>query len=153
MSVDEKCIRCGEPGPDLRTLWMACFYEMMELELPFEKLPGFTPRNVDRDMITVSQAVDAQVCEGVKIKMNAGEIIPNGVYGLREFYTLRVCKGCRGSWMGTIKQWFENAVKADGLGTGIYVRRNGTNVEISEEEWAQENPGVEPVRVPQHARK
>lgn len=68
LTREEKCQRCGDgPDPDLRTLWMACWYERWgELGLPFEKL---------RD-------------------------------GDREFYTLRVCKQCRGNWLTSIKQWF-----------------------------------------------
>lgn len=31
----EKCQRCGAVGQDRRTLWMACFYQMDELGLPF----------------------------------------------------------------------------------------------------------------------
>jgi hypothetical protein len=31
----ERCMRCGEEGEDRRTLWMACFYEMKELGIPF----------------------------------------------------------------------------------------------------------------------
>lgn len=34
--MSEKCQKCGEEGEDRRTLWMACFYEMNELGLPFE---------------------------------------------------------------------------------------------------------------------
>lgn len=33
----EECQRCHEAEEDRRTLWMACFYEMGELDLPFEK--------------------------------------------------------------------------------------------------------------------
>jgi len=32
---DEKCQRCGETQDDLRTLWMACLYDMSEMNLPF----------------------------------------------------------------------------------------------------------------------
>ena len=35
--VGEACQRCGEIGEDRRTLWMACFYAMGELGLPFEE--------------------------------------------------------------------------------------------------------------------
>lgn len=31
----EQCQRCKEDGEDRRTLWMACFYEMNELNIPF----------------------------------------------------------------------------------------------------------------------
>lgn len=33
--MSEMCIRCKEVDEDRRTLWMACFYEMNELGLPF----------------------------------------------------------------------------------------------------------------------
>lgn len=33
----ERCDRCGQLGEDRRTLWMACFYEMNELDIPFEQ--------------------------------------------------------------------------------------------------------------------
>ncbi len=36
--MSEICQRCKGFGSDRRTLWMACFYEMKELGLPFEKL-------------------------------------------------------------------------------------------------------------------
>ena len=37
-----KCRRCKKIGRDRRTLWMACFYQMMELGIPFkhQKLGG-----------------------------------------------------------------------------------------------------------------
>jgi len=31
----------------------------------------------------------------------------------RRFYTLLVCKQCRGSWMGAIKQWFRSQTRPD----------------------------------------
>ena len=34
--MTDKCQRCNEEQDDLRTLFMSCFYEMNELELPFE---------------------------------------------------------------------------------------------------------------------
>ena len=33
--MTEQCQRCKEEGEDRRTLWMACFYDMDELEIPF----------------------------------------------------------------------------------------------------------------------
>lgn len=67
--------------------------------------------------------------------------------GLR-FYTLLVCKDCRGDWMAMIKLWFEDVPKNKiGCGSGIFVRREGRNVEITEDEWHRLNPGRKPVRV------
>lgn len=33
--MSEKCQRCGLEGEDNRVLWMACFYNMSEMGLPF----------------------------------------------------------------------------------------------------------------------
>lgn len=38
---EEKCQRCGDDGPDLRTLWMACLYDMSEMGLPFAQREKF----------------------------------------------------------------------------------------------------------------
>lgn len=104
----DKCQRCGEDGYDRRTLRMACFYEMGELDIPFEKSE---PKDGNR------------------------------------FYTLRVCKDCRADWMQAIKTWFDTKPSKESCGSGIFVRRNGTSVEISQEEWNELNPGREPVRL------
>ncbi len=34
---DERCQRCGIVGQDRRALFMACFYEMQELNINFQK--------------------------------------------------------------------------------------------------------------------
>ena len=103
----DKCQRCGDIGEDRRTLWMACFYEMMELGIPFEK----TEKDDGR------------------------------------FYTLLVCKDCRADWMSAIKEWFYTKPVKESVGSGIFVRRNGATVEISDDEWYSLNPDREPVRV------
>lgn len=105
----ETCQRCGEKDEDRRTLWMACFYAMNELGLPFEE------NEVSKDHA--------------------------------KFFTLRVCKDCRAAWMGAIKKWFYDKPVKESFGSGIFVRRNGANVEISEEEWLEENPGRQPAKV------
>lgn len=63
------------------------------------------------------------------------------------FYTLRVCKDCRGDWMTAIKTWFNDKPVRESCGSGIFVRRNGVTVEITKEEWYEKNPGCEPARV------
>lgn len=114
----EQCQRCGEVDQDRRTLWMACFYEMTELGLPF----------LVREIHMNTDPLDK-----------------------RAFYTLRVCKTCRAEWMDAIKQWFETKpALPPPVNSGIFVRRWGRNVEISEEEWNRLNPGREPVRVNAH---
>lgn len=35
--MSEPCIRCEEVGEDRRTLFMECGYQMMKLDIPFEK--------------------------------------------------------------------------------------------------------------------
>ena len=57
------------------------------------------------------------------------------------FYTLRVCKDCRADWMNAIKSWFNDTkISARGCGSGIFIRENGRNVEITREEWNKINP-------------
>ena len=87
--MSEKCQRCEEVDEDRRTLWMACFYEMNEMGLPFEKQRIRDPEKKIAD-------------------------IPFA----HEFYTLRVCKTCRADWMESIKAWFQNPVKRESCGSG-----------------------------------
>ena len=76
--------------------------------------------------------------------------IPGTDDGNRRFFTLRCCKDCRALWLQAMKDWFVNGPKEkEPVGSGIFVRRNGATVEISEEEWRQKNPGREPFRVRQ----
>lgn len=41
--MSEECQRCKEVDEDRRSLWMACFYEMAELGLPFTKHTMINP--------------------------------------------------------------------------------------------------------------
>ena len=94
----EECVRCKEVDEDRRTLWMRCFYEMNELEVPFE--------------IQYTPDVPAK------------------------YYTLRVCKRCRADWMAAIQTWFHTPpYPDDSCGSGIYVRRLGDTIEVTEEEF------------------
>lgn len=105
----ETCQRCKETDEDRRTLWMACFYEMNELGIPFEQI-GLSHLG-----------------------------------SLRHFYTLRVCKTCRADWMQAIQQWFNTPIQPEqSCGSGIYIRCNGVNVEITREEWDSMANGIEP---------
>lgn len=36
--MTEICQRCNEEDEDRRTLWMGCFYDMSELEIPFNEI-------------------------------------------------------------------------------------------------------------------
>lgn len=108
----EQCARCHEVDEDRRTLWMACFYEMGELGLPFDKKK-------------LKDADDS----------------------LYQFYTMRVCKDCRAEWMTAIQEWFNNGKRdMPSCGSGIYIRRNGATIEVTEEEWYAMHPDREPVR-------
>ena len=50
-------------------------------------------------------------------------------------YKLLVCKNCRAEWMAAVELWFKNVDLRKHLGTGIFVRHYGANLEITEAEW------------------
>lgn len=133
----ETCVRCGEEGEDRRTLWMACFYAMNELGLPFEEcaINGVYVEKIGEEKGALT---------GIKFPVFAE---PKGSASNRQFFTLRVCKDCRASWMNAIQAWFTEPQKKESVGSGIFVRENGATVEISEEEWYRRNPNRDPVRV------
>ncbi len=147
--MSEKCDRCGSVGQDRRTLKMACFYEMSELGLPFEQfaIHGVHCEKVGEDRDPTFRITLSKYAE------------PKGEPQNHHFYSLRVCKRCRGEWMGAIQSWFRNIPQGEdddeiapkeassSPGSGIFVRRLGTTVEISREEWDRLNPGREPVVV------
>ena len=113
----DRCARCGKVGEDRRTLWMACFYAMDELDIPFKQIT---------------------ICD------DAGTN--------RGFFSLRVCKTCRASWMDALEKWFKATEweREHTTGTGVFVRKNGVSVELNPEEveqWKSEHGGAEPVRV------
>ena len=134
---DEACARCGEAGEDRRTLWMACLYEMGELGLPFD----------ERQVIGVSTGLVEVIPDRFAPRKVFAEPAPDAKPWPHKFFTLRVCKDCRGDWMGAIAQWFKNPPARESCGSGIFVRENGATVEITEEEWNRRNPDREPVRV------
>lgn len=103
----EECQRCREIDEDRRTLWMACFYEMDELKLPFK-----------HEILQTHIQDDGE-----------------------QFYTLRVCKKCRGDWMQAQINWFRNVeAENSSCGSGIFIRELGAIKEITEEEWYRRNP-------------
>lgn len=133
----EPCARCGNLGEDRRTLWMACFYAMGELGLPFEEV-----------RLTGHLGAKTGEVPGMFGSVSTfAEPAPGEEPRARNFYTMRVCKECRGAWMGAIRDWFRRVERRESLGSGIFVRENGATVEVSEEEWARRCPGREPVRV------
>ena len=143
-SEGEKCDRCGEIGEDRRTLWHACFYDMDELSIPFQKRVLFQAEL--EKLERAKDPVAIEVGNGRKINIGAGTVTTKGELTPHTLYTLRVCKECRGDWMAAIKQWFNERPARESCGSGIFIRRNGATVEITEEEWNQLNPNREPVR-------
>ncbi len=61
-------------------------------------------------------------------------------------FTLRVCKDCRAQWMESLVEWFKHPKKYERCGSGIWVRRYGANIEITEEEFKSKHPCIEPTR-------
>lgn len=64
-----------------------------------------------------------------------------------KFYKLTVCKNCRSDWMIAIKDWFDHIPARESCGSGIYIRRFGANVEITDEEFQKMYPGRIAVKV------
>lgn len=139
--MDDTCQRCGEPGEDRRTLWMACFYAMDEMkEVPFKEYlrKGGTlhGRTGSREWCLPGSGGPSHLLP---------EYADNGTAARDQaFYTLRVCKGCRADWMGAIKEWFTAPPEVrTGCGSGIFVRENGAikEKEVSREDWEQRRHG------------
>ena len=109
----ETCQRCGENDYDRRTLWMACFYKMSELDLPFREITMFGHRKLE-----INEHIESTPIESSE----------------HLYYTLRVCKDCRADWMQAIKKWFDEkfTTPKTGCGSGIFIRRNGSLVEVTE---------------------
>lgn len=94
--IENSCQRCHEgPDPDLRTLWMACFYAMNELGLPFEQ---FAVKGVPQRVAGYDRGIPEF------------EPLPDASEHLYRYYLLRVCKRCRSEWMGAIAGWFREKV-------------------------------------------
>lgn len=96
MSVGEKCERCGAVGQDRRTLWMACFYAMNELGMPF--------KCVGLHGVVLETTAERNMFGDLKFAEPKWEWEKDA--STRSFFTLRVCKGCRAEWMTTIRDWF-----------------------------------------------
>lgn len=125
--MGEICQRCGEEGEDRRTLWMACFYAMNELNLPFEQaaVKGKFMKQVGSETMKLGpHAFEIPQFEVVD---------PDSKDHEYKFFLLRVCKECRGDWLGAIKKWFKESKTQD---TGLIpVRVDGAVRCISEHEY------------------
>ncbi len=149
---NERCVRCGSNGEDRRTLWMSCFYAMEELGIPFDKEILFTA-NVE-ELTSAKEPVGIKLPDGKQLNIQAGTVCCSGELLPHQLYTLRVCKRCRGEWLAMIKSWFRAVPQGQdhdaddyqaGSGSGIFIRENGVNKEITREEWDRRNPGCVPV--------
>lgn len=134
----ECCVRCGVDGEgDLRTLWMACLYAMHEMkDVPF--------RQVLLRGATLHEHTGEKPTEwGFNTPMWSEQGEPTRDHPL---YTLRVCKKCRSEWMSAIERWFKEVpVESPSCGSGIFVRKYGQCVEITEEEWRERRKSSNPV--------
>ena len=124
----ETCDKCGKVGDDRRTLWMACFYAMDELSIPFKQV---AIRGVHQDHTSDEES---KLFEGVKYPVFTDT--PECEERQYGFFTLRVCKDCRASWMEAISSWFNSGEKRESTGTGVFGRKNGATYEMTEEEVA-----------------
>jgi hypothetical protein len=96
---NEACARCGVLGHDRRTLWMACFYAMNELAIPFEQLSLFGIVLQPTGNTTrwgVPEFEEPPYDSEERTKRTTHHVM----------FTLRVCKGCRSEWMNAVKTWF-----------------------------------------------
>lgn len=117
---DDICARCGEQGADRRTLWMACLYQMDEFRVPFEQ-------------VAIVGRLARFERKGKYGTAEFGQ--PGGEERSHPFYTLRVCKPCRGEWLAAIEQWFLAEPQGERrTGSGVFVRRCGVDVELTSDE-------------------
>ena len=140
MLMSEKCDRCGEDGEDRRTLWMACFYEMNELGLPFQEEVLFKA-----DLESLEKSSEAKIVRaaGRQLTLTPSRVRSSGELTPMKMYTLRVCKACRGSWMAAIESWFGHVEKRGPTGTGVYIRKNGAKAEATPEEVEDLGPDLD----------
>lgn len=99
MSDHEKCDKCGGLGYDRRTLWMACFYAMDELGIPFTKIGV---HGVVLDFLGYEPKT--QIPKFKEPPWNHDDLAAAAT--TRQLFTLRVCKGCRAEWLTAIEAWF-----------------------------------------------
>jgi hypothetical protein len=126
--MSDRCDRCGEVGEDRRTLWMACLYDMLELNIPFTQraILGVLMKHVrDKELVRfVVRVPEFEPVDGDEPKQ-------------RNFFTLVVCKDCRGEWMAAIRAWFlePKARHEPDDEHNIPIRRLGRTVFVSRAEW------------------
>lgn len=126
----EQCQRCKKWGEDRRTLWQACLYAMDEYDVPFDQvqITGHFCEQTDTEHLDFIKK-DVPVFAEPNVEEKARDY---------KFFTLRVCKKCRASWMRAIADWFQAApTQPASCGSGIFIRRDGIDVEVTLVEWQQ----------------
>ena len=141
---NETCQRCGETEEDRRILWMACFYKMEELGIPFRQKALFRARL--EDLTRASDGVSVPIGNSESICIQSGTVRSSGELESMGLYTLRVCKRCRADWMAAIKQWFYSAPTGEGDGD-IPIRELGALRMIDDEQWERRHPSERPIRI------
>ena len=100
--MSELCVKCGEHGEDRRTLWMACFYAMDELPIPFQQVQvKGTVHELER-LESKPMFEGGPVASFPVFKEEADSEERSLI-----LYTLRVCKNCRADWMNAQEAWFK----------------------------------------------
>ncbi len=127
----ERCQRCGVVSPDLRTLWMACFYQMEELGLPLELIAvhGHVVQQKGVQRFKGFEDLPVPVWEDPEPSQEPGNF---------QFYRLRVCKDCRADWMGAIRDWFNSVPDhfvTDSPDANIPVRIDGRVKMLTREQY------------------
>jgi hypothetical protein len=141
---------------------MECFYEMNELKIPFkDKMLFHTEDNAQ--FVKIKTPTDFVMSNGETLRLSSGTVTTAAELFPHRQHTLSVCKRCRSEWLMAIKEWFDakpttpdmdaDEYAPSTVGSGIFIRRNGSRIEISDEEWYKLNPGREPVRLPKESKK
>ncbi len=136
MPESKMCARCGVETEDLRTLHMACFYAMEELGIMFDRQVVLIPPE-GAEYVQAKEPSVLQVPNGPAITLSSGTVRTDAELRPMQTYNLRVCKGCRAEWMNVIASWFNAGTEKTSPGTGIFIRRNGDNVEVTQEEYEE----------------
>ena len=101
----ETCQRCFEVGEDRRTLRMSCFYNMSEMGLPFTQQVFF---QTDHEKLVKKDDPVGITVNGSVLNLKAGTVTTEEPLTPHSFFTLRVCKKCRGDWLESISAWFKD---------------------------------------------
>ena len=100
--MTELCQRCQEVGEDRRTLRMNCFYDMGELDVPFNLEAVYSVPPTAMTQIIREGTTPEYTTSQAGTKLNPSE-----------FFALRVCKDCRADWMGVIEKWFHEKIQRE----------------------------------------